>query len=134
MIGASAIIECSTVIENGDWGIRVGEAASAEIRHCEVSYNGRSEPGPDGWSGIAVDNGDIVSETNGPYVIVEDNVCTNNTAEGISFWDYTSGIIQNNECASNARNGIYIYLRSVVTLGSNYCHDNGGEDIKDLRD
>ena len=60
---------------------------------------------------------------------VEDNVCNHNGDSGILFLPGSSGIIQGNECAWNGVHGIGVPGSNAI-LGTNYCHDNGGTDIR----
>jgi parallel beta-helix repeat protein len=100
-------------VSHSGYGLYVGGASSATIRHCTFEHNG--------GHGLAL-NGDIKFQ-------VENNVCSHNGQSGIAIWSSANGLVSGNTCSNNSESGMLLALDGVYTARSNTCNANSAEGI-----
>ncbi len=106
-IGGNRVIDSGGTGHGGS-GLWLTGSLTGTVVDCVASNNE--------LHGIDVDDGSVVT--------LQNNLCSDNAENGITFFSNSSGAASGNTCANNGYNGISVNDHSSVTLENNDCSDN----------
>jgi parallel beta-helix repeat protein len=139
---ANATLDNCIIRQNASDGIGIGVGARATVQSCQVKDNKRvgiyvagnvgfgAALGSPDYGESSVNGKVVVNDKTLGNVVLTNNVCGGNSANGIYIYSKVDGVVQKNRCENNGFPGIAVAGKSTsLSITENICTGNQQDGI-----